>query len=310
MWTTGPDMPSPHIAPGKPPFFVIGTGRCGSSLLRRLLRLHPDLVVPNETHWIALLHDEFGFAEAPVADIEQIVRSLRTGRGVSILDRICKEEDLNPDTLLETLIQDDTQLTWQTFHARFGALLTSEQNATQWGDKTPDYGFCIDALAQAWPEARFIHLVRDGRDVALSMARVPSFQQLAASGHVEWKYLARQDPDTYQRHEGLPLNRYFEIWLRRIRASTDQLRLLAAERTLSIRYEDLLARPEQLLSETAAFLGAALDGNWLAAATSQIRRDNAAGNAQLDAYQTLTTEHAESLDWFHNHFPRQHGGSE
>ena len=304
MWITGPDMPS------QPPFFIIGTGRCGSSLLRRLLRLHPDLVVPNETHWIALLHDEFGFAEAPVADIEKIVRSLRTGRGVSILDRICKEEDLNADTLLETLVQGDTHLTWPTFHTRFGAVLASMQNAACWGDKTPDYGFCIDAIAQAWPQARFIHLVRDGQDVALSMARVPSFQQLAASGQVEWKYLARQDPDTYQRHEGLPLNRYFEIWLRRIRASTDQLRLLTPSRTLSIRYEDLLARPVQLLSEAAEFLGTALDGNWLEAATSQIRRDNAAGNTQLESYRALTTEHAESLGWFNSFFPRQYGGPE
>lgn len=296
--------------PSQPPFFIIGTGRCGSSLLRRLLRLHPDLVVPNETHWIAVLHDEFGFAEAPVADIETIVRSLRTGRGVSILDRICKEEELDPDTLFPTLAQGETQLTWPTFHTRFGALLTSKQNAARWGDKTPDYGFCIDTIAQAWPEARFIHLVRDGRDVALSMARVPSFQQLAASNQVEWKYLARQDPEAYERHEGLPLGRYFDIWLRRVRASTDQLRRLKPEWVLSLRYEDLLTRPDQLLSEAAEFLDVGLGGNWLDAATSQIRRDNAVGNAQLDAYQALTTDHTESLDWFSSHFPRLYGGSE
>ena len=44
---------------------------------------------------------------------------------------------------------------------------------TRWGDKTPRYVESIPLLAKLWPEARFVHLVRDGRNVALSYADVP-----------------------------------------------------------------------------------------------------------------------------------------
>lgn len=289
-----------------PPFFVIGSGRCGSSLLRRLLRSHPDLVVPNETHWIPILHETFGFEPVPCRQIEEIVRSLCTGRGVSILDRICREEGLDSQSFFTEIAHGDDLLTWHEYHNRFGTLLKRKQAALHWGDKTPDYGFCIDTIAEAWPDARFVHLVRDGRDVALSMSHVPSFQQLAAANQVEWKYLARQAPQSYQRHEGLPLASYFDMWLRRIRASTDQLRLLAPHQVLPVRYEDLLTEPSRSLRSIATFLSVAPLDEWLEQAANEVRSNNAAGNKQLEAFQRLSGERADALDWFETQYPRQY----
>ena len=49
------------------------------------------------------------------------------------------------------------------------------EGKTRWGDKTPYYVLHIDKLADWWPHAQFIHIIRDGRDVALSLAREHDF---------------------------------------------------------------------------------------------------------------------------------------
>ncbi len=46
-----------------------------------------------------------------------------------------------------------------------------EQGKPRWGDKTPAYMLAIQRIGRTLPESRFIHLIRDGRDVALSQAR-------------------------------------------------------------------------------------------------------------------------------------------
>ena len=50
-------------------FCVVGTGRCGTRLLRSMLNTHPELFVFNETHWLVNLYDAFGTAEVSATPV-------------------------------------------------------------------------------------------------------------------------------------------------------------------------------------------------------------------------------------------------
>ncbi|TWU57897.1 sulfotransferase family protein [Rubripirellula reticaptiva] len=92
---------------------------------------------------------------------------------------------------------------------------------SRWGDKTPAYTRFIDTLAEMYPNGTFIHIVRDPRAVALSW--------IAA----DW------GPNTAF-HAG-------REWLQRVSEANVSMELLPESRKLTVRYEDLMASPEQVL---------------------------------------------------------------
>jgi hypothetical protein len=108
---------------------------------------------------------------------------------------------------------------------------------TRWGDKTPLYLHCVDELAEIWPEARFLILVRDGRDVALSVLGVPFGANNIWAAARSWK-------------EAVLLGRRAE---RRY-----------PDRVLTVRYEDLVEDPEAQSRRVCAFLDLPFDPDMLA----------------------------------------------
>ena len=107
----------------------------------------------------------------------------------------------------------------------------------RWGDKTPRYVEHIPLLARLWPEARFVHLVRDGRNVALSYADVPF------------------GPKTVVRAA--------DLWAGRVRMGLVAGRALGGERYLEIRYEDLVDDAEGEAKDLCDFLGLDFDSGML-----------------------------------------------
>jgi hypothetical protein len=108
---------------------------------------------------------------------------------------------------------------YRLYAARFGK--------PRWGDKTPTYSASLDRIRRVLPEARFIHLIRDGRDVALSLAPL-------------W-FAPGRDPETLAR-----------AWRTQIEAA----RRLGANRVdyLEVRYEALVEHPRRELARVCAFL--------------------------------------------------------
>ncbi len=105
----------------------------------------------------------------------------------------------------------------------FYSLYAERQRKPRWGDKTPAYVRAMRPIAAALPEARFIHLIRDGRDVALSRRR-------RGMG------------------EGKPMAETANLWRRRIESARADARRLRG-RYVELRYEDLVAAPESHLRE-------------------------------------------------------------
>jgi hypothetical protein len=108
---------------------------------------------------------------------------------------------------------------------------------SRWGDKTPAYLPHIGELAEVWPEARFVVLVRDGRDVALSVMRVPFGANNAWAAARSWKHAVQLGREAEQRYPN---------------------------RVLTVRYEDLVGDPSAHVARVCAFLALDYDSQMLA----------------------------------------------
>jgi hypothetical protein len=145
----------------KPIPIIVGAPRSGTTLLRAMLDSHPDLAITPETYFLVAL------AKSPRFSL----RRSRFNR-----ERFVEELFSHPRFSLWGLAEADVRdelaaRSVSSFTEAFGALYqlyANQAGKTRAGDKTPWYVRHIDFLHQLLPEARFIHMIRDGRDVALS----------------------------------------------------------------------------------------------------------------------------------------------
>jgi len=148
------------------PFFIIGSGRSGNTLLRRLLNRHPDIIIPPETYVLG-----------------SMIRRYRQHKGMKWNDLI--------DYSFSTL---QFYPEFETFNISIGPLVNklkiepaenrnlayilnsfylyyaSEvgKNCRRWGDKTPINTFYLDRIRSIFPDARFVNMIRDGYDAVAS----------------------------------------------------------------------------------------------------------------------------------------------
>lgn len=214
------------------PIFIVGAPRSGTTLLQYMVRAHPRISLPTgESHFfIPLLRnaDRFG-------DLSQ-QENVRAA-----LDAMYRQSADFLDTDLHGLRFDAAALAkelHQEGRCTMPALITGlfEKNAAgegkaRWGDKTPYYVLHMIKLKQYFPDAQFVHLIRDGRDVALSL-------------------FDRQ-------HDFGVYNTYFaaKYWQQYVEVGREQGRQLGSERYLELRYEDLIVDQKGALQKLYAFLG-------------------------------------------------------
>jgi Sulfotransferase family len=193
---------------GRPPApFVVGVGRSGTTLLRMMLDAHPQLAIPPETQFLPGLLDAADHG-ARGADLTEAIATARNWDDFG-LDREQLAERIGE--------QADAAHALRSFYG----LYAERQGKPRWGDKTPKHVTRMPRIAAALEESSFVHLIRDGRDVALSRRR-------RGMG-------ARK-----------PMADAAELWRRRIERARAQARRLGG-RYLELRFEDLVADPEPAL---------------------------------------------------------------
>lgn len=194
---------------GPPAPFIIGVGRSGTTLLRMMLDAHPELAIPPETHFIPEILERGESGESGGG----LVRAIAASRtwGDFGLDREALAARAGAGASAAEVIR------------AFFALYAEAQGKPRWGDKTPGYVKRMRPIAAGLPEARFVHLIRDGRDVALSRR---------ARGMGEEK----------------TIEQVADLWTRRIENARRQAKRLHG-RYLELRYEDLVADPEPALRQ-------------------------------------------------------------
>ena len=205
-----------------PSFFIIGTQRSGTTLLRLLLNNHSEVAIPTEsTFLMPFLRKKFIFN----------LKHLSMYRKKTILQYLLTNSqfakwDIN-ESLLEEVKEKDMNLIqfisflYSSFASKYGKSLC--------GDKTPPFIRKLPILIKAYPEAKFIHIVRDGRDTFLSLRKksAPGASNVSL-GAFEWKYKLTLINKALKGIEN---------------------------RLLEVRYEDLVNEPQQQLLNICEFLG-------------------------------------------------------
>lgn len=132
----------------------------------------------------------------------------------------------------------------------------------QFAEKTPRNCFLVDFLANAFPQARFIHIIRDGRDVALSYSKKKWLQasqassQLKEPGGYAYGPYARfwVEPERKQEFETTSdIHRCIWAW-RRFTESVLASTVKTSERYFELRYEDLVRSPDRVSEKLLSFL--------------------------------------------------------
>ena len=208
------------------PFFIVGAARSGTTLLRVMLDRHPDLAIPPESHFIPRLWKR----RARYGSGDRIERPGEFLRDLGA-DARFRSWDLAIEAVRDELARRGDGAA-PTFADAIDAAFTAyarAQGKTSWGDKTPRYVDDLPLLGTLFPDARFVHVIRDGRDVALSVLDMERLHAHAATA-------AR-------------------VWARQIREGRAAGRALGPDRYLELRYEDLLDETEKRLREVCAFLG-------------------------------------------------------
>ncbi len=205
-----------------PPFaFVVGCGRSGTTVLRTVLDAHPDLAVAHEGRFVAALGMRRARYERPEGfALDRLVADLLADRAVRTNLEL-DEDDLR--AALAPPVPDFATATRRVF-ARYAA----RRGKARYGDKFPGYVLRMDLLAGLFPEARFVHIVRDGRDVALSSAAIEG-----------------QESDPV----ALACN-----WVSRVRAGREAGARLGPARYHEVRYEALVTAPEATVAPLCTFL--------------------------------------------------------
>jgi hypothetical protein len=208
----------------RPAPFIVGVGRSGTTLLRLMLDAHPDMAIPSETYFVPPLIKAARKNKPASADVllDAIVRNDHHRWEDHGLD----EEELR--ARLESLRSPAPGAAVRAFYD----LYAEKQGATRWGDKTPLYLKEMKRIHSAVPEASFIHMVRDGRDVALSFSN----------------RLKAMDPPREPPPPGKLAKRWKQLILRGRRTAES----LPSYR--EVRYEELVAEPERVLLELSSAL--------------------------------------------------------
>lgn len=146
-------MADPTPAP-----FVVGLGRSGNTLLRLMLDAHPDLAMPPETDFIPEAATRCAAADDPRAEFARAV----TGHWRF------PDFDVDASELERRLALIEPFDVGAGLRVLYG-LYAEKFAKPRFGDKTPFYLDHMPLIEQLLPEAHFVHVIRDGRDVAVSI---------------------------------------------------------------------------------------------------------------------------------------------
>lgn len=212
------------------PVFVLGCPRSGTTVLyHMLLSAGGFAVYRSESNVYNLLVPRFhGIRSA--ADREKLL-------DVWLRSKLFRVSGLDPREIRSKIVAECRS--GGDFLRIVMEEIARQQGVSRWADCTPEHLLYMEEIKRQIPGALFIHIIRDGRDVALSYARQG------------WSHPLPWDRDDRVGFAGL----YWQ-WL--VRKGREQAKRLGADYQ-EVRFEDLIARPQETLSRLGAFVGHDLD---------------------------------------------------
>jgi hypothetical protein len=183
------------------PFFV-GCARSGTTLLRAMFTSHPDLAIPDETHYFSDLITQQGrYAGKNGFAADLFLADLLSHRWFPRLG-------VSQDDVQGAVLAQPPPSSYAEAVRRVFAVYAKHEGKPRYGDKTPRNVMQLEIIAESFPEARFIHIIRDGRDVALSMSELPWGPQSTLNAARAWRQMVKRGRRAGQ---SLGPSRYREI---------------------------------------------------------------------------------------------------
>jgi hypothetical protein len=211
-----PSLPRSRKPAGPPAPFIVGVTRSGTTLLRLMLDAHPEMAIPPETHFVPQLIKKARKRGISCEEAHGVVTGHRQWGDFGLdsgelLRRYCALDRIDPESTVRAFFE----------------LYAEREGKPRWGDKTPNYVKRMKQIERTIPEARFVHMIRDGRDAALS----------------RFKRLLKDPP---------PIDTVAERWVKKIegaRADAEDL-----DHYIEVQYEHLVRDTETELRRVCEFL--------------------------------------------------------
>ncbi len=215
------------------PFFIIGSGRSGNTLLRSILSGNSDISIPPESYRIPFAIKKFHiFNNRDWEDIvPQVLKEFEDCKEfytweIDITDAQKRLENIADSKRTLSNIFDELFCTYTEKHSPGSKI---------WGDKTPMNTLYLDWIGTVFPRSKFIHIIRDGRDVASSYLKMERYDTILEAA-----------------------NR----WINSIE-SAQSFGSKIKENYIEIRYEELVTKPEEVIKDTCDFLDIDYDSKML-----------------------------------------------
>ena len=234
------------------PFFIIGSGRSGNTLLRRLLNNHSGLVIPPETYVLG-----------------KVIKRYRQNSGLKwadLVEYVFAAFEFHPefetfDVSLQPLVQElkdspveNRNLTYILNRFYIYCCRSISQGEIRWGDKTPLNTFYLERIFSVFPDAKFIHILRDGCDVVSSYLDAGIYNSIEQAAE-RWSESVSLVDKFYNCHPGSGI---------------------------TIRYEELVSNPESTLMKISEFLGVEYEERMLHPPTNA--KENMMGDVERYAH--------------------------
>lgn len=220
------------------PVFIIGAGRSGTTLLRTILNNHPKIIIPPES---------FGFRNGLIKFkclqhlswntlAEKVIKNYENGKEFFLWEMELSDVYKKANSLenSERTLADLIHLIFQEY------LNAKDPSAKIWGDKTPLNTYYLDWVYKTFPNAKFINMIRDGRDVVSSLkkAQLTNIQ----NGCLRWNLA--------------------------INISRNMESKMKSNQFINIFYEDLVSNPKQTINSICNFLELSFEDKLLCNADS------------------------------------------
>lgn len=224
-----------------PPIFIIGNPRSGTTLFRLMLSAHPNIYIAQECGFLEYFYDKYKNFDGQKKIIDNFIEDVLNSKKIEFwnLDKNGLKEFIynkSPNSYKELAA---------SVYEYYGK--KNYPNKSRWGDKNNYYLHHIEKIYNIYPEAQFLHIVRDGREV------VRSYLDLKKNENNS-KY-APDLPKT--------IRTAIKDWVHNLSEINASFKKINSDNIFEFRYEDLVVNPKETLLKICNFLNEPFSKNMI-----------------------------------------------
>ena len=207
------------------PLFVVGNPRSGTSLLRLILTSHREILIPPECGFIVWLQAKYGdWSQSDCMDPVRTLNFLEDLFAAKKFDTWKLERKAVRESIKNRLPRNYSELC-EVIYAAYG--ISIGRNFSIWGDKNNFYINYLEELLRLYGNAHFLHIIRDGRDVACSYREV----------------MAMQSKSLYAPKLSIDMAEIAREWAENVMKADLFMDSIPRNQSMTIAYESLVMRP-------------------------------------------------------------------